>query len=52
MVVSQVETNSRNSDLQLSISKINTTLSDNIKFTNKKRERKQKELQEIRETIA
>ncbi|MCK5460352.1 hypothetical protein KAI52_04515, partial [Candidatus Parcubacteria bacterium] len=51
MVVSQVETNSRNSDLQLSISKINTTLSDNIKFTDKKRERKQKELQEIRETI-
>ncbi len=52
MVVSQVETNSRNNDLQSSVSEINTILSDTTEFTNEKKERIEKELQNIREKIA
>lgn len=52
MVVSQVEANSRNNDLQSSVSEINTILSDTTEFTNEKKERTEKELQNIREKIA
>jgi len=52
MVVSQVESNSRNNDLQSSVSEINTILSDTTEFTNEKKKRAEKELQKIREKIA
>lgn len=52
MVVSQVETDSRNDDLQSSVSEINTMLSDKTKFTKEKKDKLEKELQLLRERIA
>jgi very-short-patch-repair endonuclease len=52
MAVSQVEANSRNNDLQSSVSEINTMLSDTTKFTDEKKKRTEKELQSIREKLA
>ncbi len=52
MVVSQVESDSRNNDLQSSVSEINTMLSDNIRFTDDKREKVEKDVQIVREKIA
>ena len=52
MVVSQVQTGARNNDLQSAVSEINTMLSDNIRFTPENKERREIELQKIREQIA
>ncbi len=52
LAVSQVESASRNNDLQSAVSEINATLSDKVKFTPDKKKKKEKELQEIREQIA
>lgn len=52
LAVSQVESASRNNDLQLAVSEINATLSDKVKFTPDKKKKKEKELQEIRKQIA
>lgn len=52
MVVSQVEASSRNNDLQSSVSEINAMLSDTTKFTEERKERIQKDLQNIREQVS
>lgn len=52
MVVSQVESDSRNNDLQSSVSEINTILSDSTKFTEEKITKVEKDIQSIREKIA
>ena len=52
LVVSQVESDSKSNNLQSSVSDINTNLSDNIKFTKDKYEKKAQELKKVREKIA
>ncbi|MDD3995147.1 MAG: AAA domain-containing protein [Bacilli bacterium] len=51
IVVSQVESNNKGSDLQSSVLEINAILSENTKFTEKKLDQAKNELRDIREKI-
>jgi very-short-patch-repair endonuclease len=52
LAVSQVEASSRNDDLQSSVSDINNMLSDVTKYTDRRKEKVEKEVEYIREEIA
>lgn len=52
LAVSQVDSASRNNDIQASVSEINSKLNDKTKYTEKKKESVERELKRIREDLA